>query len=107
MANHFPRHTGLPFVVWVSIRGRARHDVRVKVVPGPKAQWTDLITVGLRPTIQVIEGTMSGYDFGLLRQWIELNRETILQYWNEEIDTERLANRSIYLRLREGLPNRE
>jgi hypothetical protein len=34
---------------------------------------------------------MSGYDFGLLRQWIELNRETILQYWNEEIDTSDLA----------------
>ena len=29
MANLTPRMTGLPMVVWVSHRGRARHDVRV------------------------------------------------------------------------------
>ena len=27
MANLFPKHTGLPFVVWISYRGGARHDV--------------------------------------------------------------------------------
>jgi hypothetical protein len=31
MANLFPRTTGLPITVWVSPRGNARHDVRVKV----------------------------------------------------------------------------
>src|ERR1041384_506167 len=31
MANLFSKHTGLPFVVWISYRGAARHDVRVKV----------------------------------------------------------------------------
>jgi hypothetical protein len=36
--------------------------IRVKVAPGPKAQWTDLISVGLRPTIHVIDGTMSCYS---------------------------------------------
>ena len=78
-------------MVWVSVRGRAGHDVRVKVAPGPKAQSTDLISVGLRPAIHVIEGTMTSYDLGLLRRWFELNQEAILQYWNEEIDTIDLA----------------
>jgi hypothetical protein len=31
MANLFPADTGLPMVVWVSERGQARHDVRVRV----------------------------------------------------------------------------
>jgi hypothetical protein len=87
MANLFPKRTGLPFVVWVSNQGGARHDVRVKVARGPKAQSSDLISVGIRPFIRVIEGTLDGSDFDLLRRWIELNFDTILQYWNEEIDT--------------------
>jgi hypothetical protein len=31
MANLFPRTTGLKLTVWVSPRGRARHDARIKV----------------------------------------------------------------------------
>ena len=31
MANLSPRMTGLPMTVWVSPRGNARHDVRIKV----------------------------------------------------------------------------
>jgi len=31
MANLYPRTTGLPMTVWVSPRGNARHDVRIKV----------------------------------------------------------------------------
>jgi hypothetical protein len=30
MANLFPADTGLPVVVWVSERGHARHNVRVR-----------------------------------------------------------------------------
>jgi hypothetical protein len=36
MANLFPRTTGLPVTVWVSPRGNARHDVRVKVNMTPE-----------------------------------------------------------------------
>ena len=93
MGNLFPKHTGLPFVVWVLIRDRARHDVRVKVSLGSKGQPGDLISVGIRPAVHVIEGdgAMSPYHLGLLTEWIELNRETILQYWNGEFDTVDLA----------------
>jgi len=31
IANLFPRTTGLPMTVWVSPRGNARHELRVKV----------------------------------------------------------------------------
>ncbi len=36
MANLFPRTTGLPMTVWVSPRGNARHDVRVKRQHDPR-----------------------------------------------------------------------
>ncbi len=87
MANLFPKHTGLPFVVWVSVRGGARHDVRVKVTPGPKAQRSEMISIGLRPSVHVIDGSMEAQDLVLVTRWIELNRNVLLQYWNEQIDT--------------------
>jgi hypothetical protein len=87
MSNLFPKTTGLPFVVWISVRGNAGHDVRVRVAPGPKAQANDMVSVAIRPEVRVVEGSMKPADLQLLSRWIELNRETIVQYWNEEIDT--------------------
>lgn len=89
MSNLFPKHTGLPFVVWISERANARHDVRVKVAPGPKAQPDELVSVALRPELRVIggRGELKPRDLALLKKWVDLNFETILAYWNREIDT--------------------
>jgi len=38
MANLRPERTGLPFVVFISQKGGARHNVRVKVARGPKVR---------------------------------------------------------------------
>jgi hypothetical protein len=35
-ANLSPKRTGLPFVVWISPKAGAAHDVRVTVSKGPK-----------------------------------------------------------------------
>jgi hypothetical protein len=32
-------------------------------------------------------------DFRLVRQWIELNRNTIVSYWNDEIDAYEIVER--------------
>ena len=88
MANLFPKHTGLPFVVWISVRGGARHDVRVKVSGNAKAVPGDMATVGIRPDVHVIEGQMDAGAFHLLKAWIELNRATLLSYWEGDIDTQ-------------------
>jgi ubiquinone biosynthesis protein UbiJ len=87
LANLYPRHTGLPFVVWISMQGNARHDVRVKVSLSPKAQPGEMISVALRPEARVIDGDLSAEQLQLLTQWIELNREVLLQYWTGDIDT--------------------
>jgi Domain of unknown function (DUF4160) len=87
MANLFPKHTGLPFVVWISYKGGARHDVRVKVSHGPKALASEMISVAVRPHVRVVEGNLNSSDLALLTRWIELNQDTLLQYWEGEIDT--------------------
>ena len=87
MANLFPKHTGLPFVVWISVRGGARHDVRVKVSANAKAIPEEMATVGVRPRVHVIEGEIAPDDLKLLSAWIALNSATLISYWDGEIDT--------------------
>ncbi len=93
MANLSPLFTGLPFVVWISTRN-APHDIRVKVSRGPKAIPEDLISVALRPTLRVIgEEPLNGEELRLLNQWVKLNWDTLLAYWNGEIFTEQAIAR--------------
>jgi hypothetical protein len=84
MVNVRPEISGLPFIVWISEKGGARHDVRVKVSPGPRVREFSA-TVSVRPQVEVLAGELSGADLDLVRQWIELNRETIIRYWNGDI----------------------
>jgi hypothetical protein len=87
MANLFPKHTGLPFVVWISVKGGARHDVRVKVSANANTMPGEMTTVALRPEVHVIEGEMDPQALKLLTKWIEANRKTLITYWQGEIDT--------------------
>lgn len=87
MANLFPKHTGLPFVVWISYKGGARHDLRVKVSQGPKALPSEMASVAIRPQVRVVEGKMSASDLSALTRWIEINQDVLLKYWEGEIDT--------------------
>ncbi len=87
MANLFSKHTGLPFVVWISYRGGAQHDVRVKVSHGPKALPSEMVSVAIRPSVRVVGGKMSASDLALLAKWVELNHDVLVKYWDGEIDT--------------------
>ena len=86
MANLSPKRTGLPFVVWISPKAGAPHDVRVKVSLGPKARSSDLVSVAIRPDVHVVGGTITPHDLALLQKWIELNRDVIIKYWDGEIE---------------------
>ncbi len=86
MANLPTKRTGLPFVVWISPKGSARHDVRVKVSPGPKALPSEMASVAIRPAVRVVEGSLSAGNLALLAQWVELNRDVLVKYWDGEIE---------------------
>ena len=82
MANLRPERTGLPFVVFISQRGGARHDVRVKVARMPRVRPSEMVTVVLRPSVRVIRGRLDPHDLALLRQCIDLNEQVLIDYWN-------------------------
>ena len=89
MTNLSPRMTGLPMSVWVSPRGNARHDVRVKVNMTHGRQMTieNTAVVAVRPVPRVVAGRLSADDRRAVYDWIRLNLDAITAYWNEELDT--------------------
>jgi hypothetical protein len=95
MANLFPRTTGLPMTVWVSPRGRARHDARIKVclTSGPRMDVSNTAVVGLTPRPRLIEGALPGPELDLVARWITLNEAVLLDFRNGAIDTVELGSR--------------
>ena len=96
MANLSPALTGLPMIDWISERGRARHDARVKValIHGRRARPDRTASVSVRPTVEVVAGAeVERRDLELVRQWIELNRETIIAYWDGDLLTDEVITR--------------
>jgi len=93
MANLFPRTTGLPMTVWVSPRGNARHDVRVKVnmSHGNQMNVTNTAVAGVRPSPHMITGRLSPDDQRAVFQWLSLNVDALVQYWDGQIDTIQLG----------------
>jgi hypothetical protein len=88
MANLFPRTTGLPMTVWVSPRGNARHDVRIKVniSRGDQMSPANTAVVGIRPSPRVIAGRLSSDDRQAVFEWVSLNTAPLVAYWEGEID---------------------
>ena len=93
MANLYPRETGLPMTVWVSPRGNARHDVRIKVniAHGDRMSIADTAVVGVRPTPRVITGRLASADARAVFQWVALNIDALVAYWEGRIGTIELA----------------
>jgi hypothetical protein len=94
MANLSPLFTGLPFYVWISTRGYAQHDIRVKISEGMKVKRGELISVALRPELREIGSSrLTSEELTQLRRWVELNWSTLLAYWDGEIATEQAIGR--------------
>ncbi len=94
MANLYPQTTGLPMTVWVSPRGNARHDARVKVnmTQGEQMNVDNTAVIAVRPTPRVVEGRLSTADERAVFTWIALNAAAIIAYWEGYIDTVQLAH---------------
>jgi hypothetical protein len=93
MANLFPTTTGLPMTVWVSPRGGARHDVRVKVnmTHGNQMSASNTAVVGVRPTPRLIEGRLDQQDQRAVFAWVAQNVDALVAYWEGGIDTAQLV----------------
>ena len=76
--------TGLPFVVFVSQQGGARHGPRIKISPLPRYSPSDEVTITLEKPPRAL-GPISSGDLALVRQWIDLNRAVLEAYWDGRI----------------------
>jgi hypothetical protein len=90
MTNLSPRMTGLPMSVWVSPRGNARHDVRVKVnmTHGRQMNIDNCAVVAVRPSPRVVAGRLTPEDLRIVGEWIALNAQPIIDYWDDKLDTD-------------------
>ncbi|HTV89425.1 MAG TPA: hypothetical protein VME41_10455 [Stellaceae bacterium] len=86
MANLRPARTGPPFVVFVSQKGGARHDIRIKLARAAKIRASEMITVAVRPAPRVVRGSISAGEFALVSRWIELNRQVLTDYCDGTIE---------------------
>lgn len=95
MANLRPADTGLPMVVWVSERGNARHDVRVKVCRehGEGLQYNNTASVAVRPEPRLVAGQLAPADLAAVSRWITRNADVIVAYWEGNISTFDLPKR--------------
>jgi Domain of unknown function (DUF4160) len=58
----------------------------VKVSPSTKVQPSEMTSVAIRPDVRVVGGGhLSAPDLALLRQWVELNRDVIIQHWDGDL----------------------
>ena len=79
--------------VWVSPRGLARSDARVKVrcTPGDNMDPNNLAVVAIRPTPRVVHGPLAQSDFAPIAEWITLNEAALLGFWNGTLGTVEFA----------------
>jgi hypothetical protein len=95
MTNLSPRMTGLPMSIWVSPRGNARHDVRIKVniTHGTRMTFDNMAVVAVRPAPRVLAGRLSPADRRVVADWIRLNYDAIIAYWDAQLDTGQFLER--------------
>ena len=95
MANLYPDTTGLPMTVWVSPRGNARHDVRVKVnmTHGDQMNIANTAVVAVRPSPRIVAGQLPPADAQEVFRWVSMNSDALVAYWDGQIDTARFIHR--------------
>jgi hypothetical protein len=95
LANLSPKVTGLPGVVWVSVRGKAKHDACVMVCrrPGDRMLANDLAVVDVSPEPRLVAGKLDADCLAAVQHWIKLNNSTLIDYWDYRIDTGDLLER--------------
>lgn len=95
MANLYPRDTGLPMTIWVSPKGRARHDARIKVclTPGDRMDAGHTAVVAVRPEPRLVSGALPARDFAPVARWVRINAEALIDYWDGTLSTVELVHR--------------
>lgn len=85
--------TGLPMIIWVSMKASARRGPRIKVQKNhdAKTQTDEMVSVSVTNTPRAVVG-LTNRDLELVTEYIVLNRAVLLDYWNDIISTPALVS---------------
>jgi hypothetical protein len=92
MVTYRSNVTGVSHTIFISPKGNTRHAARVKVAINPPDSIdprSETASIGISDGV-VHEGQVPPALLSAVQQFIELNRATLLDYWNYDIDTDQL-----------------
>jgi hypothetical protein len=95
MASFRKDATGVDNTIWVSPKGRTRHAARIKVAIDPPdslnaTSQTASVTVH---DGSVAEGHIPSRILRQVQEFVKINRDVLMDYWEERIDTRQLDQR--------------
>ena len=82
-----PRETGLPFVVFILQDIGIIPEVRIEIARSHRVWRSQTVKVAIRPTVRLQDGYLEARELELLTRWIDLNRDSLLKYWDGEIES--------------------
>jgi hypothetical protein len=100
MANISKTSTRLPCKIYISDRLGVNHGPRIKVNADYSDKWSgNSFTITISDTPTVIGNTykVKESDIEEIKDWILLNKDILLKYWKEEIDTVQFIERMRHL----------
>ncbi|MCM1532752.1 MAG: hypothetical protein NC114_10850 [Ruminococcus flavefaciens] len=94
MANLRERQTGLPLYIYVSEK-QGQHSPRIKVcLTGSQLSSGETLSISIEDELKVLAGSLR-IKSKLLNQvfeWVKLNKETLLPFWNLNYDIQDLLD---------------
>jgi hypothetical protein len=94
MVSYRKNVTGVSHTIFISPKGNARHAPRIKVAINPPDSIdprSETVAIGFDG--KVVAGVIEPELLQQARQFIERNRDVLLDYWDYRIDTEELRQR--------------
>lgn len=84
-------------LVWITqTEGYQQMDPYIEVNPshGGRGSWVEATSIAVDAVPhEIVAGSLPAADVALVTRWIELNRDVILDYWNEIIDFDEIPPR--------------
>jgi hypothetical protein len=95
MSSYGKRTTGIDNTIWISPRGNVRHGPRLKVAIDPPHA---IRPGGKDASISLTDGSVLAGDVPAdllrqVRQFIDANREVLIDYWNYKLLTDEMEER--------------
>jgi hypothetical protein len=96
MVNKTTKWTGIHNTIFVSPKGQVRHDARIKVAIDPPVTYSPhgkTCSVSVETGDYVIGERMDSKLARQVKRFVELNRETLLDFWHYRIGNDELDQR--------------